>query len=218
MHDPTPFVLWGSAGHAKVLADVIAGRGGAVLALFDNSPAAEASLGGVPLFQGMDGLEQWLAAHSADGVAAAVAIGGARGEDRCQLAERFLARGFSLPPLVHATAAVSPAATLGAGCQVLAGTVVAAGAVLGSACIVNNRASVDHECVLGQGVHVAPGATLCGCIRVGDYTMIGAGAVVLPRVTIGCHAIVGAGAVVTKDVPDFHVVAGNPARTLRRTR
>jgi acetyltransferase-like isoleucine patch superfamily enzyme len=44
---------------------------------------------------------------------------------------------------------------------------------------------------------------------------IGAGVVVLPGVTIGRGAIVGANSVVTKDVPPLHVVAGQPARTLR---
>jgi len=41
---------------------------------------------------------------------------------------------------------------------------------------------------------------------------IGANATVLPGVTVGCWAMVGAGAVVTRDVPDFALVYGNPAR------
>jgi serine acetyltransferase len=46
---------------------------------------------------------------------------------------------------------------------------------------------------------------------------IGSGATILSRVTIGEHAIVGAGSVVTRDVPAHSIVAGNPARVLRRT-
>jgi len=45
---------------------------------------------------------------------------------------------------------------------------------------------------------------------------IGSGAVILSNVTIGEGAIVGAGAVVTKDVPPNTIVAGNPARVLRK--
>ena len=44
---------------------------------------------------------------------------------------------------------------------------------------------------------------------------IGANATILPGITIGVNAMVGAGAVVTKDVPDYAVVAGNPARIIR---
>ena len=45
---------------------------------------------------------------------------------------------------------------------------------------------------------------------------IGSSATILAGVTIGEDAIVGAGAVVTKDVPSFTIVAGNPARVLRK--
>lgn len=45
---------------------------------------------------------------------------------------------------------------------------------------------------------------------------IGAGAIILPGVTVGENAIVAAGAVVTKNVPDNTIVAGVPAKTLRR--
>ena len=47
--------------------------------------------------------------------------------------------------------------------------------------------------------------------------VIGSGAVILPGVTIGAGALIGAGSVVTKDVPPDTIVAGNPARVLRRT-
>jgi len=45
---------------------------------------------------------------------------------------------------------------------------------------------------------------------------IGSGATILSNVVIGEHAIVGAGSVVTRDVADYTIVAGNPARELRR--
>ena len=93
---------------------------------------------------------------------------------------------------------------------------IAEEAVLGRHCIVNTNASVDHETTLGDGVHLMPGATLAGCIMVGDFVTIGANATVLPRMSIGAGAMVGAGAVVTRDVPENVVVAGVPARPPRQ--
>jgi len=55
-------------------------------------------------------------------------------------------------------------------------------------------------------------------VRVGENAWIGFGACVLPGVTIGEGAIVGAKAVVVDDVPAYAVVAGNPARVVRRLR
>ena len=43
---------------------------------------------------------------------------------------------------------------------------------------------------------------------------IGSGAVILPGITLGKQCLIGAGAVVTKNVPDYAVVAGNPARVV----
>lgn len=48
--------------------------------------------------------------------------------------------------------------------------------------------------------------------RVGKRVSIGSGATILPGLSIGEGALVGAGAVVTRDVPDFAIVAGNPAK------
>ena len=50
------------------------------------------------------------------------------------------------------------------------------------------------------------------------HVSIGGGAVLLPGLTIGKWAMIGAGAVVTRDVPDFAVVCGNPARVVGRVR
>jgi sugar O-acyltransferase (sialic acid O-acetyltransferase NeuD family) len=210
------FVLWGSAGHARVLASLLRAQGGTVEALFDNREVSSC-LEGVPVFHGAAGFARWIEGCDAPGdVSGLAAIGGHRGRDRIAIHALFKSHGLRLPTVVHPAASVCPTARIGEGSQVLALAVVAAAAVVGPACILNHRASVDHECALGAGVHVAPGATLCGCVTVDDHVMIGAGAVVLPRLRIGAGALVGAGAVVTRDVPPGVTVVGNPARALVR--
>jgi hypothetical protein len=51
---------------------------------------------------------------------------------------------------------------------------------------------------------------------IGHDAWIGHGAIIMPGVSVGVGAIVGSGAVVTKDIADFTIVAGNPARLIRR--
>lgn len=86
---------------------------------------------------------------------------------------------------------------------------------------------------LGDRVSIAPRVTLVtashpnaslirpfapehrGPIVIEADAWLGAGVVVLPGVTIGRGAVVGANSVVTRDVAPFHIVAGQPARTIR---
>ena len=86
---------------------------------------------------------------------------------------------------------------------------------------------------IGNRVAIAPGASLIAdsdpnlsklnkiesfCIRgqitIEDDAWVGANAIILPNIKIGKCAVIGAGAVVTKDVEDYAIVAGNPAKKI----
>lgn len=56
----------------------------------------------------------------------------------------------------------------------------------------------------------------CKPVHIGKNAWIGAGATILPGVTVGDNAVVGAASVVTKDVAPDTIVAGNPARFIKR--
>ena len=51
-------------------------------------------------------------------------------------------------------------------------------------------------------------------VEIGDYVFIGPRAIILPGVKIGRGAVVGAGAVVTRDVEEFEIVGGVPAKVI----
>ena len=53
-------------------------------------------------------------------------------------------------------------------------------------------------------------------INIGDSVWVGANVTVTAGVTIGKHSVVGAGSVVTKDVPEYSVAVGNPARVIKK--
>jgi acetyltransferase-like isoleucine patch superfamily enzyme len=53
-------------------------------------------------------------------------------------------------------------------------------------------------------------------IQIKDNVWIGANCVITAGVTIGKHSVIGAGSVVTKDIPDYCVAVGNPARVIKK--
>lgn len=128
-------------------------------------------------------------------------------------------------------------AVLGRDCIVGRGAYVGAGVVMGNNCKLQNHALVYEPAVLEDGVFVGPAVVFTndhyprsvspdGTLKRGDDwdavgvtvrrgASIGARAVCVAPVTIGRWAMVAAGSVVVKDVPDFALVAGVPARRLR---
>lgn len=82
---------------------------------------------------------------------------------------------------------------------------------------------------VGDNSQIGPGATLTTTshdidmdmvasfrpITIGEWTWIGANAIILPGITIGNHVVVGAGSVVTKDIPDYSVAVGIPAKVIK---
>lgn len=72
----------------------------------------------------------------------------------------------------------------------------------------NHRYDDKKRRIDEQGVSTQP-------VVISDDVWIGANAVILPGVTIGRHAVVAAGAVVTKDVPDYCIVGGVPAKIIK---
>jgi acetyltransferase-like isoleucine patch superfamily enzyme len=128
-------------------------------------------------------------------------------------------------------------ARLGHSCIVGRGAYVGPGVVIGDNVKLQNYALVYEPARLEDGVFVGPAVVLTndvyprsvdpdGRLKRGDDweakgviiragAAVGARAVVLAGVTIGRWSLVAAGAVVTKDVPDFALVAGVPARRIR---
>ena len=71
--------------------------------------------------------------------------------------------------------------------------------------------------MLKNGPWVTKGSIITAEIVIKDYAWISFNVIILKGVTIGEGAVVAAGSVVTKDVPDYAVVAGNPAKVIKYT-
>lgn len=128
---------------------------------------------------------------------------------------------------IHHFAHVAMGARIGARCVLGQGVSVAPRAILGDGVRVQNHVSIFDGVTLEDDVFVGPSAVFTNVpnpraaisrrawfepTRVRRGATIGANATIACGITIGRHAFVGAGAVVTRDVPDYALVVGVPAR------
>lgn len=86
--------------------------------------------------------------------------------------------------------------------------------------IIEDYVKTDDHVHIAHNVHIEEGCMITACteisgsVHVGRKTWLGPNCSLMNGTTIGAHAIVGLGAVVTKSIPDYAVVAGNPAKVL----
>lgn len=125
-------------------------------------------------------------------------------------------------------------ATIGENCVVGRGAYVGTGVEVGDNCKIQNYALVYEPAKLARGVFVGPAVVFTNDqfprainpdgtlksaadwdavgVTVGEGASIGAKSVCVAPLTIGAWALIGSGSTVVKDVPDFALVVGNPAR------
>lgn len=209
------YILWGAKGHGKVVREAADMHFGCkLIALFDNNADLKSPYDDIILMKGGI-IGDWVRANKSHDIGFIVAIGGGNGESRVQISKMLQSYGLLPISFIHPYSIVPFDFTLNDGIQIMAGSTISVNVSIGNWTIINHNVNVDHDCTIGMGVHIAPGATLAGEVTVGDYAFIGAGATILPRINIGNNSIVGAGAVVTKDVPPFTTVIGVPARSYK---
>jgi UDP-N-acetylglucosamine acyltransferase len=73
---------------------------------------------------------------------------------------------------------------------------------------------VAHDCVLGDRVIMANGATLAGHVRIDDYAILGGLCAVHQFTRVGCHVMVSGGSMVAQDIPPYTIAQGDRAKTV----
>ncbi|MDP5149803.1 acetyltransferase [Rheinheimera baltica] len=199
--------ILGASGHGRVVADAarLSEQWAEIIFYDDAFPHLQVS-GGIPVVGNSSALLQ---RHDCDVV---VAIG--NNTIRLNRLMELRDAGLSLAVVKHPASVVAGDVVLGAGTVVLANAVINTLAKIGMGCIINTSSVVEHDCELGDGVHIAPAASLAGEVIIEQRCWIGIGAVVKQAIRLEHDIIVGAGAVVIKSAAANQTLVGVPAYPL----
>lgn len=181
-----PCIIIGSGGHARVVIDVLRLMDRSILfATTNDAQMVGKDVSGVPV-KGDDTL---IYPYGPDDVVLALSVGAPRSGDlRQKVWSAFDARGYRQMTIIHPSAVIAADTTLQDGVQIMAGAIIQPGCRVDEGAIINTGASIDHDCVIGPYAHIAPGATLCGNVRIGENTLVSAGTTLFPGETINRQA------------------------------
>lgn len=201
-------VIFGTAGHARVVGDIVRRAGKYQLRAFLGEDVGR-EIDGYPV----------LSEHSLSelGITRGI-VGVGDNWKRLRVVERVMERfpGFEFVSAIHPSSPVATGVVVKKGSVVMAGAILNSGACIGEHCVINTAASIDHDTQIDDFASVNPGAVLGGNVYVGPFSAIGLGAKVIQGTTIGEHSVIGAGSAVVCDIPDRVVAFGHPCQVKRQ--
>ena len=137
---------------------------------------------------------------------------------RANLAQEIRKRGGNIPKLVHPMASVSKYSSLEEGVVVHSNATIQPNVKIEKDSVVSFNAGVTHDTIIESAVYVAGSSIVGSYTHIHQGVLIGLGSVIISDKVrnIGEYSIVGAGAVVSRDVNPYTIVAGNPAKVIRK--
>ena len=139
-------------------------------------------------------------------------------ESRSRLLRELGIPGERWASVIHPSACIASDVAVGYGSFVASHVTIQPGAKIGRFVSIRAGANVGHDAVIEDFAYVGPNATLSGRSRLAEGAHLAPNAAVVDRVTVGRYAVIGICSAVMKDVEEFSVYLGSPARKLRSLR
>ena len=200
--------IFGCGGHAKIVHDIIDAGDQYEAAGYVDADINSASFNGLPLYEEAHFLENF----SQENVV--VAIG--KNSSRKRIFQNLTDRGFHFPNIIHPSAILSKNTAMAQGSVVMPNVAVNSSTRIGNCCVLNTAVVVEHDCILDDFVSLCPKVIVSGICHVGEGVYVGSNASVIHSIKISEWSIVASQAGVISDVPAHSLVAGVPAKLIKK--
>lgn len=120
--------------------------------------------------------------------------------------------------VVHKTAFVADNAILEPGVFIMSNCYIGPAAKIGMCCLIMANSMIGHNTTVGPLCHFSVGSITSSYVEIGRVSDVTLGARVLEKRKIGNYAVAGASSLVTRDIPDYEIHIGSPAKFYKRVK
>ncbi|MBW1795537.1 MAG: acetyltransferase [Deltaproteobacteria bacterium] len=120
--------------------------------------------------------------------------------------------------VVDPSARISVDAKIGKNTVLMANVVISCSVEIGNHCVILPNTVISHDSVVGDYCCIGSNVSVSGYVSIGTGCYIGSGARIMDHLRISSGCLVGIGSCVIQDVPPNIIMAGNPARHVRKVR
>lgn len=125
---------------------------------------------------------------------------------RRPIVERFIKEGANFVTIIHASAYLSPSATIGKGVVIGPMANIGPNVVVGNFTLINSRCSLGHDTVVGEFNFISPNVCFSGFTKIGNDNLFGINSATIPGIKVGNNNKIAAGMVLHQDVGNNEIV------------
>ena len=206
MTNKNKLLIVGAGGHGKVVADIAIKINRWKQIDFLDDESTKSSMG-IKVIGGFNCIDKYVKDYDIF-----VAIGS--NKIREDLQTQLENSRANIPTLIHPNAIIGEQVEIDIGTVIMAGAVINCCSKIGKSCIINTGATIDHDNLIEDFVHISPGVSIAGMVKVGKGTVLGINSTVINNLYITSGCIIGAGAVVVNNIDEAGTYVGIPAKKL----
>jgi sugar O-acyltransferase (sialic acid O-acetyltransferase NeuD family) len=133
-----------------------------------------------------------------------------------ELRNKLSELGVKFATIIDPSVIISSSASISTGVLIFQNSWIGPNVVIEKNCIINASTVVGHDIIVREDSIISSGVKIGGGAIIGPQAYAGLGSIVLESIKIGKGSVLGAGAVLHKDLDDYLLAIGNPARPVRK--